>query len=140
MKTPREVLLQRHESASDRLDDVRKNALAAAFPPTRDVEPCQPAPVGFWSQFSAIFQFKAQTGIALAAVWIVIFVLKFATDDEARVAMVKAPVSREVMAQVRQQKRFFAELAGLREPRDADRPKSSPPQPHSERHSESMMA
>ena len=33
MKTPREILWQRHESAGDKLDAVRKNALAAAFPP-----------------------------------------------------------------------------------------------------------
>lgn len=140
MKTPREILLQRHESANDRLDDARKKALAAAFPPARVVEPRQSTPAGFWAQFSALFQFKAQTGMALAAVWILIFALKLATHDEARVAAVKSPVSREVMAEVRQQKRFFAELAGLRETRDAERPRSSPPRPRSERPSTSAMA
>ena len=127
MKTPREVLLQRHESANGGLDEARKNALAEAFPEPTSAEPPQSIWTGLWNQFSTIFRFKAQTGIALAAIWIVICALKLATHDEVQVAAVKSPVSRDVMAEVRQQKRFFAELAGLREVRDADRPKSSPP-------------
>ena len=140
MRTPREILLQRHECANDRLDDTRKNALAAAFPQTPSVEPSQSMKGTLWHQFSALFQFKAQTGFALAAVWVVIFALKLATHDETHVATVKSPVSQAVMAEVRLQKRFFTELAGLHEVRDADRPKSSPPRPRSERYSENMMA
>ena len=140
MKSPREILRQRHESANNRLDDVRKNALKAAFPSADVDQPHRPISAGLWHQLVTLFQFRAQTGMAFAAIWVLIFALKLATHDEARVATAKSPVSREVMAEVRQQKQFFAELAGLREPRDAERPKSSPPRPRSDRHSENLMA
>ena len=77
---------------------------------------------------------KAWAG--LAAVWMVIFGLRFATGDEMRMAGKQSTVSPEIMAELQRQKVLFAELAGGDEVRDAKPPKRLPPRPRSERYGE----
>jgi hypothetical protein len=140
MKTPREILLQRHESGGDKLDAVRKNALAAAFPQPESNLPRHSLLSTIHHQFSTLCQLKPQAWAGLAAVWILIFALKLATHDESHVIAKKSPMSREVVAELRRQKLFFAELIGLRETRDAEPPKIFVPRPRSERRFETLLA
>ena len=74
----------------------------------------------------------------LAAVWSVIAVLNFSmrdadTSSAPVMAEKTAPATPERMAELREQQRMFAELAGLNVAPDTDHPKKSPPQPRSER-------
>lgn len=74
----------------------------------------------------------------LAAVWAVIAVVNFSMRDTDTapvpvVAEKAAPATPERIAELREQQRMFAELAGLNTAPDADRPKKSPLQPHSQR-------
>lgn len=74
----------------------------------------------------------------LAAVWSVIIALNFCMRDTdaapAPVAAEKAaPATPERIAELREQQRMFAELAGLNTAPDMDRPKNRPLQPHSQR-------
>ncbi len=70
----------------------------------------------------------------LAAAWVLIFAVDFSIRDRSPVVAEKsAPPSPEVLVELRQQQRLLAELIGPRDARDADRSKSSVPQPRSER-------
>jgi len=81
---------------------------------------------------------KAWAG--LAAVWIAIFAIHFATRDDAPAVAKAAPPSREVMMALRDQQKLLAELLADRSgPHEAGRPKPAVPQPHSERRRERTM-
>lgn len=70
----------------------------------------------------------------LAAVWIFILAVNFSLRDSSpRLAEKSAPPSPEVMVELRQQQRLFAELVGSREAREADRPRIFTPRPRGER-------
>lgn len=70
---------------------------------------------------------------ALAAVWVLILVLHISTRDESPAAAGRTPAAREIIAEVREQKLFYAELLGTREAREAEQPKNLFPRPRSER-------
>jgi hypothetical protein len=76
----------------------------------------------------------------LTAVWIFIFAVDTSLRDRtSAVAESNSSPPAEVIVEVRQQQRLLAELLGPRDTRDADRPKSSTPQPRSERNFEISM-
>jgi hypothetical protein len=93
--------------------------------------------VSLWTIFkgwiASGLELKPKALAGLAAIWILIFALHFSTHDDSNFAVSRKPDSKQVMAEVREQRLFFAELAGLKEPRDVEPPKRSLPQPHSER-------
>jgi hypothetical protein len=75
---------------------------------------------------------KAWAG--LVAVWVFIFTVNFsARDTSPRLAENSGPPSSEVIVELKNQQRMFAELAGLHELSDADRQKIFLPRPRSER-------
>jgi hypothetical protein len=76
---------------------------------------------------------KAWAGVA--AVWIVIAILQFSLRDEpaVRLAARPAPPSPELVAELRQQQKMFAELMGPAEVSPIDRQRSLFPRPRSER-------
>jgi hypothetical protein len=75
---------------------------------------------------------KAWAG--LAAIWMLVLGLNFATRDEpTRVVRWTAPPSPQMRELLHQQEQLFAELIGPIAPPDADGPKPPAPQPHSQR-------
>ena len=71
---------------------------------------------------------------ALAGVWVCIFTLNFSMRDKPATLATKASSSSpEVMAELKQQQKMFAELIGPIELRVADRQRPLPSKPHSER-------
>ena len=76
---------------------------------------------------------RPQAWAAVAAMWVVIFVLKLSTPESTHVVVQKSSASAEVLAEVRQQKLLFAELVGVVKPRVAVPSKAAPPQPRSDR-------
>ncbi|HEY1717008.1 MAG TPA: hypothetical protein VGH42_01790 [Verrucomicrobiae bacterium] len=85
-------------------------------------------------QLSTIFWPHPKAWAGLAAVWIFIFAVNFSMRDKSPVISEKfSPPSPEVVAELKQQQRMFAELIGPRDIYDADRSKSYAPRPRSER-------
>ena len=88
-------------------------------------------------QFAVLFLPHSKAWAGLAAVWAVIITLQIASRDRTQVfAQQMPPPSPEVLMVLRQQKLLLAELVERPEPRTAVRPRTIPPQPRSERHSE----
>lgn len=84
--------------------------------------------------FSAWPNPKAWAG--MAAVWVLIVALNFSMRDASPApagAEKSAPATPDRVAELRQQQRMFAELAGLNAMPDADRPKNPALQPRSQR-------
>ena len=91
-------------------------------------------PSTFVSRLSTIFWPNQQAWAGLAAVWIFIFALNFSIRDKSPVVAEKvAPPSLEMVVELKQQQRLFAELIGANDLRDADRQKLFVPRPRSER-------
>ncbi len=134
MKTPREILLNRHRSAGPKLDAVREAALAATFPDTaRNAK--QPADVRapFAIRLAQVLWrelFLPCRGIwaGLAAVWLVILVLNQATGEKRpQLAVVSSPPDKQVLAVLREQKEMLAQFIEPMIPSSAVRPKTPGP-------------
>ena len=131
MKTPREILLARHQAAEPKLAAVRERALAALLLDKSRAEAHGPDWLAACQEF---FRIPRVAWGGLAAAWLVIFVLNTASRDT--VAISSAPVqeakrSPETLQALREQKRLFAELVGSAGGPDADAPRSVP-RPRSE--------
>jgi hypothetical protein len=110
----------------------RKEILAAARPDLRHA-PRTSFLSTINSQLSTLFWPHPKVWAGLAAIWVFIFLLNFSMRDKApMVAERTAPPSPEVIAELKQQQRMFAELIGSTEARVADRQKMYSPKPHSE--------
>ncbi len=85
-------------------------------------------------QLSTFFWPHPKAWAGLAAVWVFILVLNFSMRDKTpMVAEKSAPLSPEVMVQLKKQQLMFAELVGTCETPDANRQKLFAPRPRSER-------
>jgi hypothetical protein len=142
MKTPRDILLARHQAAMPKLDTIRHDVLNAEFK------------VGQASRLSLIsLFFQMETGwkpvlrllwrelifpcrrtwAILAAVWIALFIFNVSQRDKAELAARKLPPpSPEAIMAWRQQEKLLAELIGPSAPGDADRRKIFLPKPRTE--------
>ena len=129
MKTPREVLLTRHQPANSKLDEIRRDVVADLTPRSAR-EPGVPFALRLWRDFILP---RPQAWAAVAAIWVVIFALKLSTPETPHVVAQKSSASPEVLAEVRQQKLLFAELVGVVKPRVAVPSRPAPAQPRSDR-------
>ena len=86
------------------------------------------------SQLSTLLWPHPRAWAGLAAVWVFIFTLNFFTQDKSvMVAEKSAPPSPEVLVELRKQQKLYAELMGVNEPREADRPKDATSRPRTQR-------
>jgi hypothetical protein len=111
-----------------------RTAQAACHPSpvTRHLKPSRPSSI--LHILSSLLWPHPKAWAGLAAVWIFIFAVNFSMRDSSpRLAEKSAPPSPEVIVELRQQQRLFAELIGPRESRDADRPRIFTPRPRGER-------
>jgi hypothetical protein len=142
MKTPREILLKRHQAAAPKLDAIRHDVLNAEFK------------VGQASRLSLIsLFFQMETGwksvlrllwqeliwpcrrtwTALAAVWMALFIFNVSQRDKVELAARKLPPpSPEAILAWRQQEKLLAELIGPSAPGDVERRKIFFPKPRTE--------
>jgi len=142
MKTPREILLNRHQAAAPKLDAIRREVVKELN--NKDAK-TQSFPAGFvplclcclnklWLEL--VWPCR-QTWTALAAVWIAIFIFNVSQRDKSELAMRKLPPpSPEAVIAWQQQERLLAELigpSGSSETGDADRQKIFSPKPRTER-------
>lgn len=136
MKTPREILLERHRNAERKLDAIRCNAVAAAFR-------CRPqSRRGFLStlntQVSTLFHeliWRARHAWAgLAAAWVFIAIANYNLSGGRPATTAKdSKPAPDIFLVWREQERVLDELVDRTETKAAEPPKPVAPQPRSER-------
>lgn len=85
-------------------------------------------------QFSTLLWPHPVAWAGLAAAWMVIFALNLSMREKSPALADKTPPpSPEVLVELRQQHKLYAELIGIGETRDADRQRILSPKPRSER-------
>lgn len=94
-------------------------------------------------QLSTILWLRPKAWAGLAAVWVLIFALRFSSRDNLpKMAQSSPAASQQMMVNLREQQQILAELIGTSsgQTHDVDRPKPFAPQPHSERRTATTKA
>jgi hypothetical protein len=137
MKTPRDILLARHQAAAPKLDAIR-HAVMAELNNQETKEQSRQAsfvalllccPNKLWQE---LIWPSRRIWAGLAVVWIGILVVNFSQRDHSPAMAMKSPAP-EMMLTFRQQERLLAELTGPNETSVAEPPKKVGPRPRSER-------
>ena len=135
MKTPREILFERHQAIAPKLDAIRRKIVwegRRAAVPTFRVAGTATLPMLIWRE---VFWPWRRVWAGLAAVWLVILAgnLSLREPSPAITARSAAP-SQEAIDWFRDQQKILAELlADHSAPRDAERQKLLSPKPRTER-------
>lgn len=129
MKTPRELLLEKHRVANPALDNVRRKALDAVF--SRPALNWRTLLRQRLSEFLAklwdeLILPNRKTWAGLAAVWVMILGLSIASLMDSSSSPVYAaaePLSRETIIALHQQRQELAELIQSPQPEPAEPPR-----------------
>ena len=148
MKTPREILLARHEPVEPKLDRIRRDAVRVAAdvnrrtPAVREFTFAATAARALATLYSELVWPARQIWAGLAAVWLVLLSVNFATREPApaREARRMTPESSQLEGMLRLREQMLAQLAGPIEKLELIRPRLSVPQPRSQRRDEFMNA
>lgn len=140
MKTPREILLNRHQAVKTKLDRIRRTVVAEMTGREMDSRARGSWPELPWLVMAARTLWHGlvlparRIWAGLAAVWVAIVAMRLATGDtEPPLVGAVAPPSPETIAVLRQQQQLLAELIGPLETSVAERPDPFVPRPRSER-------
>jgi hypothetical protein len=145
MKTPREILLERHRAAEPKLDAIRQEVVRELNNEATKEQSSFAAFVAwllccfkiFWRELILPSR-RIWTG--LAAVWLLIFAVNFFQRDEVSSLTGKPVCSPAVMMSWQAQQRWMNELLADRAaPPETERPKIFSPKPRTEKN-EMMMA
>ena len=118
MKTPREILLDRHRNAESKLDAIRREVIAecSQIAPTVENQPSPPA-YGFSSLASKLWRELIlpcrRIWAGMAAVWMVILGLHLAAGSDQNPGTSHNQVSKpgpEIVAAVRERHELMAQL------------------------------
>lgn len=140
MKTPREILLNRHQAVGPKLDAIRREVVNVGADVNRRKRLVRE--LTFATALANAIRLLylelvwpcRRTWAGLAAVWILIFTVNFSLRDPSPAIARKSPPASEMIIVWRQQQQLMAELNGLPSPAgDADRQKSFSPKPRTER-------
>ena len=137
MKTPREILLTRHEAAEPKLDTLREKVLATVKPRPKQTWRFEE----FVNRARNLLRVPRFAWIGLAAAWLVIIALQFSARDSTSIpsaAFTQRQPPTETLQAVREQKRLLAELTGLIEKPEGEAPRFVP-RPRTERRRELVM-
>jgi hypothetical protein len=139
MKTPREVLLEHHQTAIPRLDAIRRKVL--------ERERRLGAPPRGWSvrwlatPWRELIWPCRRIWAGLAVVWLVIVAANVSLVDHPRTVATKSPrPSVEMILAFWRQERSLGELIDRRPSPPVAPPKPAVPQPRSQRHTEFLSA
>ena len=144
MKTPREILIQRHEPTERKLDEIRRAVVwegrRVAVSETR-VADTATLPGLSWREFFISLRWHLA---GLGAVWLVIVLLSLnigqSTNLVSTVPAAKIPPPQIILASLRENRRELLEMMQPVEARDARSQKLFPMQPRSERPDETITA
>jgi len=148
MKTPREVLLARHQAADAKLVRIRRDAVRVAADVNRRSAPVREltfAPTVFQAfalPFRELIWPCRGTWAGLAAIWLVILAFNLTQTQRIQTVAAKSTTSpAEIRLAFLEQQRLLAEIIGPTAPAaPAEPPRRSIPQPRSERRTTLMMA
>jgi len=146
MKTPREILLERHRETQSKLDIIRETTVAAvcdrrSVAASNLVRRSRTAAAmilpPIWRELIAPAR---RIWVGLAAVWLLILAanLNFHTNAP-RMIVTTPPRSADLIMALREQKQMLVELTGRPEAKAAEPPKTFVPQPRSDRRAEFFM-
>jgi hypothetical protein len=139
MKTPREILVARHESATPKLDAIRhKTVDRLSLAPTGGEGRGERAAFRFLqSLWHELFLPSRRIWAGLATVWILILAANISLRDHTPTAMAKS-TAPEMVPSLQQQEQLLTELTGPDEPAIAIPQKNYVPRPSSQRFSEML--
>jgi len=138
MKTPRDILFARHQSAAPKLDAIRRQVVlelnhqdTKAQSRTENlVSWCLGGSKKLWQELIWPCR-RIWTG--LAAIWILIFIVNFSQRDGSQTMIAKSSPSPEMMMTFRDQQKWLDELLADRSlPMDAGQPRIFSPKPRTE--------
>ena len=146
MKTPREILLRRHEPANEKLDTIREQVLVTELgPPARNPQPetrnlgALPLRIALTLWRELVWPCR-RIWAGFAAVWLVLVAVHLAeADHSARAQAGLRPLPAGAVAAWEQQQQILAELLGQTPTPEAGPPKSVLPQPRSDRQTASQL-
>ena len=118
MKTPRELLLKRHEAALPKLDALRA---AAALPVRSQLSTLNSQPASLWER---LFGPNPLAWAGLAAVWLVLLAVNRDSNAPKTTDRASQPSEASVAEIVRENRRQMAELLNLDEPQAAATPRN----------------
>jgi len=140
MKTPREILLNRHQAVESKLDDIRKTTLAAVCD-RRFRSPAVADRRYTWREFLISLRWHLA---GIGAAWVVIVLLNLnlghSTSLASALPAAKIPPPQIILASLRENRRELLEMIQPAESRDARPAKLFPAQPRSERPYEILTA
>ena len=128
-------------------EQVEQQVIAAAKSGVRPrPSPLAPRPAGrlstLNSQLSTLLWPHPKAWAGLAAVWLVILAMNFATRETTPMLEARrvTPLSPDTLRLLKQQEQLLADLSGWSGPRNADRPRAISPRPRTERRDEQLNA
>ena len=137
MKTPREVLLNRHKEADAKLDALRAKVLAEEFPQVHAKSghrsPALPLRIGLkiWLE---IIQPYRRAWAGMAVLWLVIWSVNIhLSGDRQVISGQHSASSPDIFQAMEEQRQLLVELIPAGESQPAEPPRRVP-QPRSERH------
>ena len=144
MKTPREILLERHQAAEPKLDAIRQSVVAAVYD-RRTTKITDSSPVTDRRHFWREFLFSLRWHLAgLGASWLVILVLNLnvgpSTTFASALPAAKIPPPQIILASLRENRRELQQLIQPAESSETRPAKLFPRQPRSERRDKIQMA
>jgi hypothetical protein len=132
MKTPREILLARHQDANPNLDEVRRVALTKLTPhSTRETETLAQFLLKLWRELILPCR---RTWAGLAAVWLVVIAFNLSHAGRSEVATTKSTIPPGEMRLVWQEQRSV--LAEIIDQRLSLSPAEPPRRPNNQPRSE----
>jgi hypothetical protein len=84
------------------------------------------------SHLSTLLWPNPKAWVGLAAVWVLIFTIQFEARSHAPMASAANASRAATVITLKEEQTILAELMGSNEPREADKPRRLPAQPHSE--------
>ncbi len=140
MKTPRDILLARHQAAAPKLDAIRETAVAAVG--DRHNARAIDADRGHnWREFFVSLRWHLA---GMGTAWLVIVLLNLNVGHSVSLASAmpreKIPSAQIILASLRENRRELLEMIQPSELRDARPSKLFPLQPRSERDYETLTA
>jgi hypothetical protein len=139
MKTPRDILLARHQTAMPKLDAIRREVVANlnhqdTKAPSRTIDLvswCLGGLIQLWRQ---LFWPCRRIWSGLATMWIFLAAVNLAQRDNVSSVTGKPVRSAEVIMSAQNQQRWLNELLADRSaPAETDRPRNLAPKPRTEK-------